>query len=129
MAKAKKAEIGSIGWHDLTVKNAGKVRDFYAKVVGWKTVPIDMGKYEDYCMVPPKSKSAAAGVCHKRGANADMPAQWMMYIVVADLDKALAKAKKLGGKQLTDVRAAGDGLFAVIRDPAGAVCGLYQSGR
>lgn len=129
MAKQKKAEIGSIGWHDLTVRDAGKVRDFYAKVVGWKAEPVDMGKYDDYCMVPPKGKAPAAGVCHKRGANADMPAQWMMYIVVADLDAALRRTKKLGGKQLTNVRAAGDGTFAVIRDPAGAVCGLYQSGR
>lgn len=128
MAKKKKAEIGSIGWHDLTVKNADKVRDFYAKVVGWKVEPVDMGTYDDYCMVPPKGKAPAAGVCHERGANAGLPAQWLMYIVVADIDASLAKVKKLGGKQLTDVRAAGDGVFAVIRDPSGAVCGLYQSG-
>lgn len=57
-----------------------------------------------------------------------MPAQWMMYIVVADMDASLEQVKKLGGKQLTSVRAVGDGIFAVIRDPAGATCGLYQAG-
>ncbi len=121
--------IGSIGWHDLTCEDATQVRDFYAQVVGWKAQPIPMGGYDDYVMEPGAGGPPAAGVCHKRGANADLPAQWLMYIVVADLDEALARCKRLGGKQLTNVRAAGDGTFAVIRDPAGAVCGLYQAGK
>jgi uncharacterized protein len=128
MARAKKQKVGSIGWRDLTVKNADEVRDFYSKVVGWTVVPIDMGGYSDYCMVPAGGKEPAAGICHKRGANAKIPSQWLMYIIVADLDRALKLVKKHGGEQLTEVRAAGDGLFAVIRDPGGAVCGLYESG-
>ena len=35
MADSKKPAIGSITWRDLTVKDAEKFRDFYAKVVGW----------------------------------------------------------------------------------------------
>ena len=122
-------QIGSIGWHDLTVEHAALVRDFYSKVVGWKAQALPMGGYDDYVMEPASGGIPAAGVCHKRGANADLPAQWLMYIVVEDLDESLSRCQRLGGKQLTDVRAAGDGTFAVIRDPAGAVCGLYQAGK
>jgi predicted enzyme related to lactoylglutathione lyase len=33
---AGNADIGKIGWIDITVDDAGGLRDFYAKVVGWK---------------------------------------------------------------------------------------------
>ncbi len=126
---ATQAAAGTIGWHDLSVRDAALVRDFYAHVVGWTAEPVAMGDYEDFCMLPPGASTPVAGVCHARGANRDLPAQWLMYIVVPDLDRALETCRRLGGAVLTDVRAAGDGLFAVIKDPAGAVCALYQSVR
>jgi len=67
-----------------------------------------------------------AGVCHARGENAGMPAQWLIYIVVENLDEALARCEAAGGTTLHK-RSMGSGGMAVIRDPAGAVCGLYQS--
>jgi uncharacterized protein len=127
VAKKKKPEVGSIAWRDLTVKDADGVRDFYAKVVGWKVVPVEMGGYSDYCMVPPKGKTPEAGVCHKRGPNAKLPSQWLMYVVVADVVKSLATAKKLGGKALTPILPQGPNRFVVIQDPAGAVIGLYEA--
>ena len=45
-----KKQPGTIGWIDLTVKNATAVRDFYAQVTGWNHSSIDMGGYEDFCM-------------------------------------------------------------------------------
>ncbi len=131
MARAKKKSkapaIGSIGWHDLTVKAAPKVRDFYAKVVGWKTGAIDMGGYEDFTMHEPASGECVAGVCHARGANSDLPPQWMMYVIVADVARAARIAVKHGGKVVVKPRAVMGGRFCVVRDPAGAVCGLYQA--
>ena len=41
---------GSVGWFDLTVPDAEKVRDFYGQVVGWDSEATDMGDYEDFCM-------------------------------------------------------------------------------
>lgn len=120
--------VGSIAWRDLTVKNADEVRDFYSAVVGWKVLPIDMGGYSDYCMVPPATDAPEAGVCHKRGVNADFPSQWIMYAVVADLEASLEQCKRRGGKQLTPIRPQGASRFAVIKDPAGAVLGLYETG-
>jgi predicted enzyme related to lactoylglutathione lyase len=128
MPKQKKPAVGTVAWRDLTVKHAERVRDFYAKVVGWKVEPIDMGGYSDYCMLPPAGKTPEAGICHKRGSNAKLPSRWLMYIVVADLDASLRAVKRLGGKALSDVLAQGNGRMAVIRDPAGAVCALYQEG-
>jgi len=118
---------GTIGWHDLAVPNAEAVRDFYAAVVGWTHQPIEMGGYCDFVMLSPGTGDAAGGICHARGKNADLPAQWLMYIIVEDLEAALDRVGEAGGEVLIQPRPAGGGRFAVIRDPAGAVCGLYQA--
>ena len=123
-----KPEIGSIGWVDLTVPNAGEVRDFYAQVVGWKPQGLDMGGYEDFVMAAPGSGEGKAGICHARGGNAGLPSVWLVYLMVEDLDASAARCVELGGKILAPARSAGpSGRFCVIQDPAGAVAALFQS--
>lgn len=122
---AEKPTIGSIGWIDLTVEGADEVRDFYADVVGWKADNVDMGGYSDYMMSPPGG-DAVSGVCHARGGNADMPAVWMLYIVVADLDTSISRCEARGGAVIGGPKKMGDSRYCVIRDPAGAIAALYQ---
>lgn len=118
---------GSIGWIDLTVENADEVRRFYSGVAGWKSDPVAMDGYDDYCMIPSAGGDPVAGVCHKRGSNAGMPPQWMIYITVADLDHSIAKCRELGGKLIVAPRNMGnDDRYCVIEDPAGAVAALYE---
>ena len=75
-------KIGTIGWMDLTVDDADAVRNFYSAVVGWEPQDVSMGDYSDYCMAPPKDIRAdghpVAGICHRRGANADLPPVWLV---------------------------------------------------
>lgn len=123
-----KPKVGTIAWHDLTVPDAERVRDFYAAVVGWKPEPVEMGGYSDFSMIVPSTGEGAAGVCHARGTNADMPAQWMIYIIVEDADKAAAACVKAGGSIVREPRSMGTARYCVIRDPAGAVCALYAPG-
>jgi hypothetical protein len=120
-------EIGSIGWFDLTVADADNVRDFYAQVVGWKPEAVGMGDYSDYSMLTPGSNTPVAGVCHARGVNTGLPAQWLAYIVVEDVEAAAARCEGRGGKVLVRPKDLGGGRCCVIQDPAGAVCALYQA--
>lgn len=119
------SEIGQIAWCDLTVSNATEVRDFYAQVVGWQVNPVSMGDYQDYSMQDGSGEDVT-GVCHAKGPNADMPAQWILYFKVADLDASLKQVSALGGKQLTQIKHFGESRYTVIEDPAGAVCAIYQ---
>jgi predicted enzyme related to lactoylglutathione lyase len=119
--------LGSISWNDLTVPNADAVRDFYVAVAGWTVSPIDMGGYNDYCMIPPGAEVPAAGICHARGVNADLPPQWIAYITVADIAASVAACTAHGGRVIVAPREMGGGMLAVIQDPAGAVAGLYQT--
>lgn len=122
----KKKPVGSITWTDLTVRDAVAVSGFYEAVVGWKRMGLDMGGYEDFCMMPAGSKDAAAGICHARGANKGLPAQWLVYITVADLRASLKACVAKGGKVVAPLRDMGGAKMAVIRDPAGAVAALFQ---
>lgn len=123
-------EVGSIGWFDLTVENADEVREFYRRVVGWTETPLDMGGYSDHCMNQPGDGKTVAGICHARGANQGLPAQWLIYIIVADLDESLKQVEEQGGKVLRGARdQGGQGRYAVIQDPAGAVAALYQAAK
>jgi predicted enzyme related to lactoylglutathione lyase len=122
--------IGAICWMDLTVPQADRIAEFYQQVVGWTSTPFDMGDYRDYCVNAPGSGQAVAGVCHARGVNADLPPQWLIYIVVADVDQSVAVCQKLGGEVVAGPREMdGQGRFCVIRDPAGAVAALIAPKR
>lgn len=124
----KQPSIGEITWTDLTVPDAPKIRDFYQAVVGWTATPVEMGGYDDFCMNVPESGRTVAGICHARGANAGLPAQWLLYFNVADLEASLGTCIAQGGKALTEIRTMPDiGRFCVIQDPVGAVAALFQT--
>lgn len=121
-------DIGKIGWFDLTVTDASAIRDFYSKVVGWKSQDVSMGEYQDFNMTMPESGEPAAGICHARGGNAELPSQWLIYITVADVDKSAELCRENGGAVIVGPKSMGDGKFCVIEDPNGSVAALYQSG-
>lgn len=127
MSEKEKPEIGSITWCDLTVPNAGEVKDFYAKVIGWIPNSLSMGDYDDFTMIAPESNKIAAGICNARGGNAKLPPQWLIYITVEDVDKSAEQCELLGGKVIVEPKSIPDyGRYCVIQDPVGAVCALFK---
>src|SRR5262245_35641646 len=90
--------VGAVTWVDLTIPDAPRVRDFYREVSGWEPSPVDMDGYEDFEMKPPGADKAAAGICHARRGNANLPPQWLIYVAVKDLAVSVAACERLGGK-------------------------------
>jgi predicted enzyme related to lactoylglutathione lyase len=130
MSTNAQPEVGTIGWIDVTVPDAERLRDFYCNVVGWKAAPVPMGGYDDFCMNLPQSGKTVAGVCHARGPNADLPSAWLVYITVGDLDQSMARCVELGGQVLGSVREmGGQGRLCIIRDPSGAAAALFEPAR
>ncbi len=120
-------ELGSITWIDLTVEDAEGLRDFYARVVGWVAGSVSMGDYNDFTMNTPATGEPVAGICHARGSNEGLPAQWLIYVTVADLDASLAACVAAGGTIHRGAQPCGeDGRYAVIEDPAGACLAIYE---
>ncbi len=77
-------------------------------------------------MIPPGTGTLVAGVRHGRAGNSSLPAQWLLYFVVEDLDRSIESRTEAGGELLPPVRNAGSGRYRAIKDPAGAVCAIYQ---
>ncbi len=130
MSESKDLEVGSIGWFDLAVPNATEVRNFYKKVVGWKSSDVAMGGYNDYCMNLPGTGKTVAGVCHARGVNESLPPTWMIYITVKSAVTSAKRCVAMGGSVLVEPKGLGGmGRYCVIRDPAGAVTALFEPAR
>jgi predicted enzyme related to lactoylglutathione lyase len=118
---------GTIGWVDLTVKDAEMVKQFYETVTGWKAEPLDMGGYSDFVMSAPSTGQSVAGICHARGINAGLPAQWLVYITVESVTTSAERCVGLGGRLIVPPKEMGSmGRYCVIQDPAGAVAALFE---
>jgi len=130
MSQMEVPPLGVVAWTDLTVDDAATLRDFYRAVVGWEAVPVPMGAYADYQMNAAGTDQPVAGVCHRRGVNADLPPQWLIYVTVADIEASLQACTAGGGQVVAGPRGMGTyGRFCVIRDPAGAVLALLEAPR
>jgi predicted enzyme related to lactoylglutathione lyase len=127
MKEEEKLETGVMIWADLTVPEANKVKEFYCKVIGWKSEPVSMGDYKDFSMNSPETGRTIAGICHSRGVNADLPKQWLIYFTVKNVDDSAELCKKNGGKVVAGPRNMGKyGRYCVIQDPSGAVAALFS---
>ena len=125
--EASTPKIGTVAWIDLTVDDAEQVRDFYSLVVGWQPASVDMGEYSDFNMNAPATGEPIAGVCHKRGSNAELPSKWMIYIIVENVDDSADRCRELGGKVLVEPKGMGShGRYCVIEDPARATAALFE---
>ena len=129
--EAGSSAIGRIYWLDLTVPDADAARDFYREVVGWGVDEVAMRdgneSYADYNMLG-SDGTPAAGVCHARGMNADLPPVWMLYLPVADIEESLRRVEAGGGRIIKAVRdAQGSTRYAAVRDPVGACFALVPA--
>ena len=126
MANDVKPAVGTVVWTDLTVPDAESVKNFYCQVVGWKASPHNMGEYFDFDIQAPTNGQTVAGICHARGPNTNMPAQWIVYVVVKNAADSARKCEELGGKVVDGPRKMGSGDFCVVQDPAGAMLALIE---
>ena len=121
---------GRVAWLDLTVPDASATRDFYRQVVGWSVEDVAMEdageRYADFNMLGGDGQPAA-GVCHARGVNLDIPPVWMLYLPVGDLDESLRRVEEEGGKVVKAMRGPdGECASAVIQDPVGVYLALAR---
>ena len=126
MSTGKRPDVGSILWRDVTVGNAAEIRDFYCDVVGWNWSPVDMKSYEDFDLKSPDTGETASRICFAQGDNSTMPAQWMVYVAVANLERCMIRCAELGGEVVHGPRKNEATRFCVVRDPAGAVLALME---
>ena len=119
-----KASQGRFVWYEHMTRDVNAAIAFYGEAVGWKTQPFEGG----YLMWV-GSQGPLGGVMKLEGEAEKMgtPPMWMAHVKVDDLDAAVAKVRKLGGKIYKEPTAIPTvGRFSVIADPQGAVLSLFQ---
>ncbi|MEW5987492.1 MAG: VOC family protein, partial [Chloroflexota bacterium] len=105
-------------WNELQTRDVDGARSFYGPVFGWTYRAGDGG----YVMVEQDGRIQAGMMPIDESWGANVPANWMVYFHVEDVDGMVAKAQGLGGGVIVPPMAAGEmGRFAVLRDPQGGV--------
>jgi hypothetical protein len=110
---------------DLLTEKAVTAAAFYGELFGWDVEKVREDSYAIHHqgrLIASVSKIDSADP----GVNESF---WLVGIAVADLDKAVNAASRLGGEVREPVRAVeGYGRFAVIADPQGAPVMLIEPG-
>lgn len=112
---------------DLTVQDGARIRDSHGEVVGWRPERVEMDGDQDSLMNQPEGGACAAGICHARGPNADLPVVWLVHVSAADLERSAERCTDLGGEFLVGPTGmGGHGRCCVIRDPAAAISAPFE---
>jgi predicted enzyme related to lactoylglutathione lyase len=120
---------GTVSWNQLVATSANAA--FYAKLFDWQPTPfVPAGMPAGNApftlfKTDPNMEGGVAGMVQKQ--SPETPSQWIPYVVVEDVDAALAKALKLGATVRTPVKSIGQlGRIALIHDPEGATIGFHE---
>jgi len=120
-----KSSLGTIGWFDLTVKNAKPLSQFFADVVGWgvEETPVD-----EYSMTHADTGHPLSGICHQKGQNVGIPSQWLIYVYADNIEERSKKIETLGGTIIKGPSEPSSNVrFTIFRDPQGAVMFLFEA--
>ena len=118
---------GDFSWNELATTDHEAAFDFYSDLFGWEKqqamdMPGDAGVYQMYG----RDGNMLGGMYNKSG-DQPFPPGWLYYITIGDLDKAVKKVTKNGGKIIVEpMEVPGGSRIAVAIDPQGAAFGLHQ---
>lgn len=123
MSKNKQREkTGLFCWNELVTPKVAAAEKFYKGWLGWNAKPFGKGVAYTLFM---NGKDMAGGML--KSLKPGMPAHWVPYVIVANVEASIKKAAKLKAKVLMppfDIP--GVGRIAVLRDPQGGVIGILK---
>ena len=113
--------IGRASWHELMTTDYRRAFDFYQRLFGWEKVEeMDMGPNGVYFMFGQKGRRFG-GMYNKPPEMAQVPSNWLTYILVKDVTASANIATKNGGKVMQPpMEIPTGGSIAVLTDPQGA---------
>ena len=119
-------EPGDVSWSELATTDHEAAFDFYSDLFGWeKQQAMDMGEAGVYQMYGRGEKML--GGMYNKTADQPFPPAWLYYISIGDLDAAVKKITKKGGKIIVEpMEVPGGSRIAVGIDPHGAAFGLHE---
>ena len=123
MPTRDRAPDGAPCWVDLTTRDVDGARKFYADVFGWTSTDPDPD-FGGYFMFSHDGVPIAGGTSPM---SPEIPDNWLVYLATPDAAAATARATEHGGEIVAPAMAVATlGTMAIIRDPGGAVVGMWQ---
>lgn len=113
-------EPGALCWNELTTREPGAARAFYAAVFGWEAAETTPGG-QPYTVWRSGGKEIGGMITMDEQWPAEIPPHWMVYFAVEDTDAVAGHARELGGTVSVEPFDIPVGRFAVLQDPHGAV--------
>jgi len=120
-------DVGQFIWQDLITDEVSASRRFYGELLGWSFEETTrLG--EPYLLVR-SGKQLIGGIVRAEREQPDQPiSQWLSYVRVDNVNRAIDRIERAGGTVLVDPTMVGSSsIAAVIKDPQGAILGLLQS--
>ncbi|MFD8674942.1 VOC family protein [Streptomyces seoulensis] len=115
---------GTPCWADAMFTDLEGAKQFYGDVLGW-TFGESSSEHGNYTQAYADGKAVAAIVPPMPGQES--PSQWCLYFASPDAAATAAKVKENGGEVLMEPMRVGDfGTMAIVREPSGAVLGIWQ---
>jgi predicted enzyme related to lactoylglutathione lyase len=121
---ATKVVPGTFVWHDLVTDNPAAAKKFYGEMFGWTFEP-GKGIEPDYTIIRQGGVPVGGIVAPKQPTSP----QWLSYVVVPDVDRAVEAFKQAGGQVFRGpLNARNDLRVAAVADAQGAPIGLASRG-
>jgi predicted enzyme related to lactoylglutathione lyase len=113
---------GLLCWNELASPDPDASFEFYKEMFHWTAEPFADSPIK-YLVIKTSDGHANGGI---RQANEQEPTYWLVYFGTDDAHAAVGKVGELGGGTLAEPMDIGGGnKVAVVRDPQGAVFGVY----
>ena len=119
---------GTPSWWELATRDVEAATKFYSALCGWTTEAWPMGSGGTYHMFKKGEVSFGGMIDANMPQMEGVPAHWMTYIHVDDVDASAAKTTELGGQIMVppmDIPEVGG--MSVVSDPTGAAFTLFSS--
>lgn len=118
---ADQSARGRFVWHDLVTSDTAAAQSFYTKVLGWKTQSWEQDP--NYSMF-----AAASGPLGGTVSDASGQPRWIGYLSADNLQATIDQATAAGASVVKEATPAGTGEYAILKDPQGALFGVYAGG-
>ena len=107
-------------WHELQTRDTAAARGFYLSAFEYEIDKIDAPDV-DYTVLTIGDEPVAAVTTLPADLPPQVPAHWLVYFAVVDVDDACAAAERHGGGVLRGPLDSPYGRYAVVLDPFGAL--------
>jgi predicted enzyme related to lactoylglutathione lyase len=118
---------GEFCWNELMTSDSAAAFQFYSALFGWKILEeMDMGQMGKYRIYGIGDRRLGGMMTIPKGAP--MPTTWIFYVSTSDLDAAIGRATRKGGKVMNGpMEVPGGGRIAQLVDAQGAAFALHQA--